>query len=139
MNVMQKFAWDDSLKTGVASIDVQHKELIAVFNDLSEAIEEGKGSTTIKKILIFLRYYGEWHFEHEENCAMKHKCPMAEVNKQAHKKFMEIFISLNEEYRQSGASEEIARKIHHVLSDWLVNHIKAIDVQIGATVNSAGN
>lgn len=134
---MQKFTWDDSLKTGVPSIDIQHKELIVTFNDLSDAIESGKGATKIKKLLIFLQFYTEWHFQHEEKCAFEHKCAIAETNKQAHHQFMEIFTNLSREYRESGASEEIAIKVHQQLSDWLVNHILKIDTQIGACVGQA--
>ena len=131
---MEKFVWDESLKTGHRMIDVQHKELIAAFNDLGEAIEKGEGPTAIKKILTFLKYYAEWHFEHEENCAFKHKCPIADVNKQAHQQFLQTVGTLNEEYRQSGSSEIVAKKIHTELLNWLLSHIRGIDVQIAQQI-----
>lgn len=128
---MQKFEWSDRLSVGVPMIDTQHKEIIAAFNDLSDAIEHGTGTTAVKKLLVFLKYYSEWHFEHEESCAAKHKCPIADTNQQAHARFLAIFSDLQQRYRESGASEEIARQAHAQLSDWLVNHILKIDTQIG--------
>lgn len=140
---MQKFEWSDTLSVGVPMIDTQHKELINTFNDLSEAIEKGTGANSIKKLLTFLKYFTEWHFEQEESCAAKHKCAISETNHQAHVRFLEIFSTLQTEYRESGASEAIARKAHGELADWLVSHIMSIDTQIGkcirhATTNNQG-
>ncbi|HEY9622306.1 MAG TPA: hemerythrin family protein [Crinalium sp.] len=134
---MQKFEWNDSLSVGVPMIDTQHKELIIAFNDLSDAIEQGNGTTAIKKLLTFLKYYAEWHFEQEESCAAKYKCAIADTNHNAHVKFMEIFSGLQTQYRESGASDEIARKAHAQLADWLVSHIMTIDTQIGQCIRHA--
>ncbi|HEY9763399.1 MAG TPA: hemerythrin family protein [Trichocoleus sp.] len=134
---MQKFEWNESLSVGVRMIDTQHKELIAAFNNLSDAIEQGTGATAIKKLLIFLKYYAEWHFEHEESCAAKHHCAIADTNRQAHATFLEIFSTLQTRYRESGANEEIARQAHTQLADWLVGHIMKIDTQIGHCIRHA--
>jgi hemerythrin len=131
---MQKFEWNDSLSVGVPMIDIQHKELIAAFNDLSDAIEQGTGTSAIKKLLTFLKYYAEWHFEQEESCAAKHQCAIADTNHNAHIKFMNIFSSLQTQYRESGASDAIARAAHTQLADWLVSHIMTIDTQIGQCI-----
>jgi hemerythrin len=131
---MQKFEWNDSLSVGVPMIDTQHKELIVAFNDLSDAIEQGTGTTAIKKLLTFLKYYAEWHFEQEESCAAKHRCAIAETNHNAHVRFMDIFSTLQKQYRESGASEAIARSAHTQLADWLVSHIMTIDTQIGRCI-----
>uniref|UniRef100_B8HR31 Hemerythrin-like metal-binding protein n=1 Tax=Cyanothece sp. (strain PCC 7425 / ATCC 29141) TaxID=395961 RepID=B8HR31_CYAP4 len=134
---MQKFEWSDRLAVGVPMIDTQHRELITAINELSEAIEQGTGTTAIKKLLTFLKYYAEWHFENEEGCAAKHKCPIADTNAQAHAKFLDIFTKLQKEYRESGASDEIARRAHAQLADWLVSHIMTIDTQIGQCIREA--
>lgn len=132
---MKKFEWLDSLSVGVPMIDAQHKELIAAFNDLSDAIEQGNGAAAVKKLLIFLQYFTEWHFEQEETCAARHGCAIADKNKQAHAQFLKMFKTLQIQYRESGASDEIARKAHAQLADWLVSHIMTIDTQIGQCVH----
>lgn len=134
---MQKFEWSSDLETGVVMIDTHHKELIAAINDLGDAIENNRGGTAIKKLLTFMKFYAEWHFGHEESCAAKHNCPMAEVNKNAHTKFIEIFSDLQSQYRESEASEAVARQAYDVLSEWLVSHILKIDTQIGHCIRSS--
>lgn len=134
---MKKFEWIESLSVGVPMIDAQHKELIAAFNDLADAIEQGEGAAAVKRLLVFLQYFTEWHFEHEEACAAKHRCAIATANQQAHAQFLRMFKSLQVQYRQGGASDEIARKAHAQLADWLVSHIMTVDSQIGECVRQA--
>lgn len=131
---MQRYEWTESLSVGVPMIDTHHKELFAAFNDLSEAIENGTGGSYIKKLLVFMQYFTEWHFGHEESCAAKHKCAIAQTNQNAHAKFLQILSDLKKQYRESGASDEIARAAHAQLADWLVSHIMTIDTQIGHCV-----
>lgn len=126
----QKFEWTEKLSVGNAMIDSHHKELILAFNDLSDAIEKGNAAMEIKKLLTFLKFYAEWHFGHEESCAAKHQCAIAGQNQQAHAQFLTIFSDLQVQYRESGASEAIARQAHTQLAEWLVGHILKIDTQI---------
>ncbi|PZV03196.1 MAG: hemerythrin [Leptolyngbya sp.] len=134
---LQPFTWDDSLSTGVPMIDAHHKELIAAVNDLGLAIAHHKGSTAIKKLFAFLKFYAEWHFEHEEACAAKHKCAIAEVNQQAHATFIATFGHLHDRYKASDASETVAIEIYQQLADWLTSHILKIDTNIGRCIRSA--
>ena len=130
MSESLKIAWDESLSTGVRAIDVQHKYLIDIINELAEAIEQGQGAKAVKTILNLLRYYAEWHFEREELCMERYQCPAAEENKKAHGFFVETFESFQTEYKHSGGSEAIARRMYSELTDWLVNHIKGVDGQL---------
>lgn len=134
--ILQPFTWDDSLSTGVPMIDTHHKELIAAVNDLGLAIAHHKGSTAIKKLFAFLKFYAEWHFEHEEACAAKHKCAIAAVNQQAHATFIETFGHLHDRYKASDASETVAIEIYRQLADWLTSHILKIDTNIGRCIRS---
>jgi hemerythrin len=133
---METFTWNDSLSTGVPMIDAHHKELIATVNDLGQAIALNKGASHIKKLFVFLKFYAEWHFEHEEACAAKHHCPIAETNQKAHAHFIETFGHLHDQYKASDASEAVAQEIYQQLVDWLVSHILKIDTHIGHCVRS---
>ncbi len=128
--MLERFSWTEALSTGSLMVDIQHKELISAINDLADAIEQGKGASAIKKLLTFLKYYAEWHFGNEEKCIAHRQCPLAETNKQAHCQFIEIVGDMTYDYRNQGDSEEIAREIHRLLSQWLVNHIMKIDAQL---------
>jgi len=123
----RRLAWDDALTTGDMEIDVQHKFLIDTFNDLGDAIQHGAGMGSINKILGVLRHYADWHFGKEEDCMERYHCSAANINKIAHEVFIEKTTNYQKEYELSGDSNELALKIHAELSDWIVNHIMAID------------
>ncbi len=128
------FVWDDSLKTGVPAVDVQHKVIIDTFNELETHMAQGIKVVTVKKTLTFLKYYAEWHFEREEKCMDRYHCPYAQLNQQAHAAFLEKFTRLYAEFQQSEDAEGMARRIHAELSDWLVNHIKGVDAKLAPFV-----
>ncbi len=130
-----KIMWDDSLSSGHRAIDVQHKYLLDIINELAEAIETGKAAMAVKTILNLLKYYTEWHFEREELCMDRYACPAAETNKNAHAHFMESLSTFESEYRESGGSEDIALRMYQELTSWLVNHIQGIDGQMAACVH----
>ncbi|MEM4204058.1 MAG: hemerythrin family protein [Candidatus Methanomethylicaceae archaeon] len=136
--MIERPSWE-SLITGVPEIDIQHKELFRAFNEFADILERGQGASALKKLLVFLQYYAEWHFEREEQCAERYHCPIAEVNQKAHKRFLEIFGSLLEQCRESGYSEELARIAYKELAGWLFNHVAQIDRQIGECVHQSGN
>lgn len=125
-----KLEWSDDLSTGNPATDAQHKYLIDIINELAEAIESGHASNKLNSILNLLQYYTEWHFEREEKCMHKLQCPSADANVNAHKQFIETFLSFKKEYKESGGAEDIAMRMYKTLTDWLVNHIQKIDGQL---------
>lgn len=124
------FTWNESFMVGVPAIDLQHKLLIETFNDLECAIEEHKGHVEIKKILVFLKHYANWHFCREELCAEQLNCPVSDENKRAHKNFSKVFTGLYDEYMAS-QSEDVAKRAHNELSNWIIGHVLKVDTQIG--------
>jgi hemerythrin len=57
-------------------------------------------------------------------------CPAAGKNKKAHAVFITKFDAYQAEFDQTGASVELALKIHEEISDWLVNHILMVDGEL---------
>ncbi len=126
--------WDDSLSTGLPNIDDQHKELIEHFNILLEAVEQGRGREETGKILDFLTFYAEWHFEREERCMDEYNCPAAEENKTAHEYFRVKFGQLCRRYQESDTDDEIIHDTVRELAVWFVNHISRIDTKLNRCV-----
>ncbi len=131
-----RIEWDGSLETGTRIVDVQHKFLIDIINDLADAINQKKVMISIGKIINLLKHYTEWHFGREEDCMERFQCPAYEVNKKAHGWFIETLESFQREFRETGGSEEIARRMYHELTQWLVQHIKKIDTQLEPCIHT---
>ena len=119
--------WSEKIITGIPEIDAQHKALIKAFNELEQAIGQGVSEKDIREILMFLKFYAEWHFCKEEECFYREGCSLAEKNKEAHKSFVIMFEELWGEYKNGGGELGLAKKIHQSLSEWITNHIMGVD------------
>jgi len=108
--------------------------LIDIINELAEAIETKQTDLKMRKILNLLQYYTEWHFEREELCMARTKCPMGEKNKAAHCVFMSQLKKFQEEYK-SNPSVDFAEKVYKELVNWLVLHIQGIDSSLREVTN----
>lgn len=64
------FEWTDEFSVGVESIDQQHQVLVALLNQLYDAIETDSADMVIKEILEALIDYTHTHFLVEE-CLME--------------------------------------------------------------------
>ena len=134
--MIKKFPWNDSIATGDPVLDLQHKQFFWVLLDFAEALEQKNGAKELKKLLIFLKYYGEWHFGSEEKAVACFNCPMASENIDAHNLYMQTINSLLDQIRDDGVSEGLANYAYQALTDWLVNHIMKIDKMNAKYVNS---
>lgn len=67
----------------------------------------------------------------------RHRCPAAAKNKAAHAKFVETFMALRGRVRRGGAnSAALAVEVQRDLLDWLINHIRKIDAQLGPCLSN---
>jgi hemerythrin len=121
------YAWDETLASGDAKVDQQHRELLKQINLLLQSMTQGRGRNEIEPILDFLGAYVEQHFTWEESCMEKHRCPVAAVNKQAHRRFVEKFRGLRDRFYRDGPTAELVLAVKEEMGDWLVNHIRKID------------
>ena len=131
----QKLFWEEKFSTGDANLDFQHKYLFETFNKLSDAIASEQGGENISAILGRLKFYSDWHFSKEEDCMERHQCPSAQVNKDAHAAFREMFNSYYQEYVKAGGSRELVIRVHESLADWLTRHIMVVDITLRTCIH----
>jgi len=129
-------SWNDSLATGVADIDDQHKELFHQLSRLHEAMSRGTGPDEISSTLDFLGDYVVNHFATEEKHMDDVGCPAAAANKQAHSEFLAMFEQYRRRFEQSGGSPALVLDIANMISRWLVDHIMKIDIRLKTCVVS---
>ena len=58
--------WSDEFSVGVEKIDRDHKRLLALLNELHDALEAGERPEVTGKVLDGLVLYVGYHFAHEE-------------------------------------------------------------------------
>jgi hemerythrin len=136
MSTPRRIFWDEALSTGEMEMDAQHRYLIDIFNDLGTAIEEGYSREDIQKVLKILKFYAGWHFNKEEECMTRFRCPAGAQNKAAHAAFILKLDQYEAEFeRTPDASTDLALKIHAELLDWIEKHILVVDSQLYACIH----
>lgn len=124
--------WTENLAVGYAAIDEQHKELVSRFNDLQESCRKGKGKEKVVEVFGFLDDYVVAHFGAEERLMDKNAYPAAAEHKRQHALFISKLAEMKECLRQEGASFPLVIEINQTLFDWIVEHIRTVDVLFGA-------
>ncbi|MCW8928939.1 MAG: bacteriohemerythrin [Gammaproteobacteria bacterium] len=117
------YIWNDSLSTGIRSIDRQHRGIIDLINQLHYAIK-ADDRKAITNILDDLIHYTASHFSFEEELQKKHNYPSFDAHKRKH----DDFISRIENYKKMhDEGKDIAKKLSGELILWLTSHIKTED------------
>ncbi|WP_299183634.1 bacteriohemerythrin [uncultured Neptuniibacter sp.] len=125
---MSEFKWDDGLSVGVESIDNDHKMLLSIISDLSDAIESNHESDVIEKVFLQLEGYVKLHFTREEQLMRECDYPQLEEHIQSHQQFIAKVPELRDALINAD-SIEVARDIYLFLIDWLLNHIVVDDME----------
>lgn len=121
-------SWNESYCTGVHQIDEQHQKLFRFVGALDRLVDDGIGSgPEVDRLMMFLGTYVRSHFAYEETCMVRHRCPTAGANKKAHRDFLVFYDRIDREYRNSGGSVEMIKRLKIEMGRWLVDHICTID------------
>jgi len=131
------YKWDSSLESGYSKIDNQHKQLIAMLNDLIEAKKEGKGDSAVLRTLDFLTGYAIKHFADEEQLQIDYDYPDYLNHKRIHEDFKKTVGEFVEKVIKDGPTEEIIGTIIETIGSWLLNHICGDDFRLTAFVKAA--
>jgi len=123
--------WSDALATGSTLVDLQHQRLIENINAL-EAMLSGPPPPreTCDQLVNFLEKYVNTHFKLEEICMESYRCPAHAQNQREHTEFLGVVTQFKERYRVEGPKPEVLRSLHHVASEWIVQHILRVDIQL---------
>lgn len=124
---MGHFRWTNELSTHIEEIDDQHKEFISIINELYEAIKTEREDVILGEILSKLIEYSIIHFTTEERLMKKYGYYDLASHKKEHNEFKKHVLWLNNSFN----SEQLvsAGAVVKFIKDWLVKHIKMIDMK----------
>ena len=129
---MANFAWTDDLITGNELIDGDHRKLISMVNALFDSMAKGQANDIMSKVLNNLIIYTKEHFGREEAEMRRIKYTEEISHRAEHAKLIKQVLDLK-------ATMDRGDKINVVtvstfLSDWLRNHILAVDKKLAAAL-----
>jgi hemerythrin len=123
--------WNDYYEVGILTIDDQHRELFRQFNQVCDAVWDGKGRDSVRAFLFFLANYAQEHFGNEEKYMQKHAYPAYVAHKSAHDKLVGEVTAFLEKYDAEDLESGAVVKVITDLGAWTRKHIRAMDQELG--------
>ncbi len=129
------FQWNDKYETGIALIDQQHQQLVALLNQLINHLAQQTSYTELNAIFDNLKNYAIFHFQTEEAIWKKYFQGDSWETEHigGHNHFMEEVTRLRAEENQKSLDDVIAN-IVSFLTPWLAYHILDDDKRIARAV-----
>ena len=133
---MALITWSNMLSTGIGEQDNQHKKLIEMINQLNDAMQAGKGSEVLGKVLSELVNYTVFHFGYEEKLMAQHGYVDTPAHKGEHARFVQTVGDFKKKF--DSGSAVISVEIMNFLRDWLTSHIMKTDKKLGQELSKKG-
>jgi len=121
------FKWKNEYSVGIESIDLQHKKLINLINQLQTAVDYSTGETFEREALDELVEYTVTHFRYEENLMEEHAYPDFEAHRKQHDNMVKKVTEVVDNYKEN--KDNAMKEATAYLKDWLINHINGTDKQ----------
>ncbi|MCK9225973.1 MAG: bacteriohemerythrin [Candidatus Muirbacterium halophilum] len=118
---MSVIEWTKDFIIGNNKIDLQHMELINIYNALLVETKKGEGNNKIKEYLKKLADYATLHFDTEEKYFEEIKYPSLDRQKKEHLDFKKKVINLIKDFQAKKI--RLNMDILDFLKDWINNHI----------------
>jgi hemerythrin len=128
--------FSEKISVGVVVIDDQHKKLIAIINDLHEAMTTGKGKIVVNDVLLRLIDYTKMHFGTEEKLMAQYNYPDKALHEKQHADLVAQVGQLYAKGQEGKVSVTVDTMVF--LKDWLNHHILETDKKFSAFLNSKG-
>jgi len=123
---MSLMTWSSSYSVGIDSIDLQHKKLIDMINDLHEGMIAKKSREALGHVLEGLILYTVEHFDYEEKLFIQTNYADAVAHSAEHEKLKQRVIEINQRFKAS-TTGTLSLEVLNFLRDWLIGHINGTD------------
>jgi hemerythrin len=135
---MVKIEWDDSLSVGIRLIDEQHKMMIQRIREVYSAIEKSQDMGNIVRTLDFMVEYTNFHFSTEEKHMKEKNYPGPKYHREQHEEFKVTLNRMIEDFGEEGVTNGLKTSVNVFLGNWLINHIKGVDIEFGTFLIEKG-
>ena len=126
---MSLFLWKKSYEIGSPEIDMQHRRLVGLINELSDAMMNRQGYRAVPHVLEELLDYVQLHFSSEENLMHEMNYPGLNEHREEHLGMTGKILEFKG--RCSRDNELDASELLRFLCEWLKHHINARDKEFG--------
>ena len=131
------FTWNYSLATGFEEVDLQHKKLIHIIDDVNAKIlgSPEEYAVQMSKVIKQLTDYTLYHFSEEEKFMKSYDYPGYESHKKEHEAFVKQVKAQIQTLTQ--ANPDSGYNFYRFLGSWLLSHIAKEDQKWAGFIKEA--
>jgi len=128
--------WSNKLSVNVAEIDEQHQMLVAMTNELNDAMCGRNSHNEALMIIVKMTDYAKVHFRTEEKYFDQFDYPESASHKKEHNDFKKKVKQLENDFVDGSLS--LPTDVLNFLKEWLVKHIQGSDKRYSTCFNENG-
>ena len=134
----QPVKWDESMATGIAAIDKQHRYLVDTLHEANTKLLDENNSVLLKQIAKDLLGYAIMHFETEEALMQQYGYAAADPQQARdhitqHRDFSNRVVAVRDQLREGQQASRI--EVLRFLNHWLRNHVLGTDQKLTKYLN----
>jgi hemerythrin len=130
------FPWNDTYSVQIGIVDMQHKALVDLINELHQAMMARTGKDQLGKILTKLIKYTQAHFRAEEGILQSNQYPDFTNHKAEHDRLTKTVMDFQSKFQSNEIGLTI--EVMDFLKDWLIKHIMGVDKRYAPYLNARG-
>jgi hemerythrin-like metal-binding protein len=127
--------WSNSLVTGIAEIDDQHRILVNSINEANTRLTSYVNAEALDEITRNLLSYALYHFDTEEQLMQEYNYAAEDasgIHLKQHREFSTTVVAIRDGIK---AGKLISREeLLSFLNTWLINHILNTDIKLAAHI-----
>ncbi|MGF1613530.1 MAG: bacteriohemerythrin [Gammaproteobacteria bacterium] len=131
---MAFIVWDEQHSVRVRELDEEHRGMIALVNELNDAMKMRKGREELARILSELIGKTQAHFATEEQLMLDHAFAGYPEHKAEHDRLLQEIAVLEKRFSEGELLLSFAIMLY--LKGWALAHIASCDKALGAYLNS---
>lgn len=128
--------WYDRYSVNLKEIDRQHQQLIAIINELHDAMVQKRSKDVLEDILKNLVLYYPGTFSYEEDLMQSHGYPGLHEHKKKHGELRQKVLRLQSD--QQAGKIVVSLEVMNFLKNWLTAHMQGTDKMYSEFLNSEG-
>ena len=125
---MTLIEWREEYSTGIAGVDHEHQELIALINSVYEILDNSSDKTSIINCLGDIYGSISSHFALEERWMEQNDYDNYKVHRDDHERLLDDIGEITDDVETS--SELNAEQLRERLNNWFLNHFKTHDARL---------
>ena len=132
---MTLLQWRDDFRIGIAEVDHEHRELIALINALHARAVDGRDAPAVADFLGELHAQFAAHFALEEKVMRAQRYAGYDAHKGDHERLLDEIRDIMDGYELTGRYD--ASSLGAALEDWFGEHFRTHDARLHAALATA--